>query len=766
MLKVCFKTIFIFLAHWIFAQNATIRGFVYDKSTGEPIGFANVYLKGTNYGSATDLNGYFAITQIKPGSYTIIVTFLGYDTIRENIVLQPNDFLNKKYFLEKSSKILKTVEITASRVRDSTKTQVSIEKITPIQITQIPTFGSPDLVQYLTNIPGIITTGDQGGQLYIRGGSTIQNKVLLDGMVIYNPFHSIGLFSVFETEIIRNVDVYTGGFGAQYGGRISSIMDITTRDGNKKRWSGLISGSPFGINTVFEGPIKKAKENSGSAITLLLAGKNSFLGETSPVVYRYVDTAGLPFNFRDIYGKINFQADNGSKLNLFGFQFLDEANYQGVAHFNWKAHGAGSNFLILTPGVPTTIEGIIAYSDYNITLTDPSQLPKSSKITGFNVGITVSYFLPHQSDIKAGVEMMGFSTDLQLYNAALRLIQQKENTTEFAIFGTYKKIIKKLVLESGLRLHTYPSLSEISVEPRMSLKYNISKLVAFKMAGGLYSQNLLSSISDRDIVNLFYGFISAPENLPREFEGKTIKTKLQKAQHVIGGFEMGPFWKFLTVNMEVYYKNFSQLITLNRSKIYDDNEYYYDKPDYLKKDFIIEKGYAAGVETSVKYQSDHFYAWMVYTLGYVKRRDELITYFPHYDRRHNVNLIATYTPGDIKKYEFSFRWNLGSGFPFTQSTGYYPNLIWNNGINTPINETDVELGILYGPYNNARLPFYHRLDVSIKRIFYLTEFVKLETQLSVTNAYNRKNIFYVDRITGDIVYQLPVLPSLYVALRF
>lgn len=766
MLKTWNRIFFIFLANWVFAQNATIRGFVYDKSTGEPIGFANVFLKGTSYGSATDLKGYFAITQIKPGTYTILVTFLGYDTIREQIVLQPNDFVNKKYFLEKSSKILKAVEITATRERDSTKTQVSIEKITPIQITQIPTFGSPDIVQYLTNIPGIITTGDQGGQLYIRGGSSIQNKVLLDGMIIYNPFHSIGLFSVFETEIIRNADVYTGGFGAQYGGRISSIMDITTRDGNKKRWSGLVSGSPFGLNTVIEGPIKKTSENSGSAITLLLAGKNSFLAETSPIVYRYVDTAGLPFNFRDLYGKITFQADNGSKLNLFGFQFLDEANYQGVARFNWKAHGAGSNFLILTSGVPTTIEGVVAYSDYNITLTDPSQLPKFSQITGFNLGLTVSYFLPHQSDIKAGVEMMGFSTDLQLYNSAMRLIQQRENTTEFALFGTYKKIIKKLVLETGFRLHTYPSLSEISPEPRLSLKYNISKFMAFKMAGGLYSQNLLSSISDRDIVNLFYGFISAPENLPREFDGKTIKTRLQKAQHIIAGFEFGPFWKYLTVNLETYYKNFSQLITLNRSKIYDDNEIYYDKPDYLKKDFIIEKGYAAGLETSIKYQSDHFYSWLVYTLGFVKRSDELITYFPHYDRRHNVNLIATYTPGDIKKYEFSLRWNLGSGFPFTQSTGYYPNLVWDNGINTPINETDMELGILYGPYNNARLPYYHRLDLSIKRIFYLTEFVKLETQLSVTNAYNRKNIFYVDRITSDVIYQLPVLPSLYVALRF
>jgi hypothetical protein len=766
MLKAFSHSLFLVMSLMLLGQNATIRGFVYDKSSGEPIMFANVYLKGTTLGAATDLKGYFAITQVPPGKYTLLVTYLGYDTIREEIVVQPHEFINKKYYMQKSTKVLKTVEISALRSRDTTRTQVSVEKVDPIQIKQLPTFGTPDLAQYLTNIPGIITTGDQGGQLYIRGGSTIQNKVILDGMVIYNPFHSIGFFSVFETEIIRNVDVYTGGFGAQYGGRISSIMDITTRDGNKKRWSGFVSGSPFGLNTVIEGPIKKQQEDSPGAITIILAGKNSFLSQTSPVVYRYVDTAGLPFDYQDIYGKITFHADNGSKVNFFGFNFTDKADYQNVAYYHWKAHGAGANFLLLPAGVPTTVEGVVAYSDYDITLTDPSHLPKYSSISGFNVGLTVNYYLPKQAEIKFGLEMLGFSTDLQLYNALMRLIQQKENTTEFAGYVTYKKIIKKLILEPGFRLHTYPSLSEISPEPRFSLKYNLSKKVSLKSAGGFYSQNLLSSTSDRDIVNLFYGFLSGPDNLQDKFEGKDVTSRLQKAQHAIFGIELGPFAKYLTLGIEAYYKNFSQLITLNRNKIYDDSPDYSDKPDYLKKDFIIEKGYADGIETSIKYQSNIFYAWVVYTFGYVRRTDGLITYYPHYDRRHNVNVILTYTPGDIKKYEFSLRWNLGSGFPFTQSTGYYPSLTWNNDFTQSVDQTQMQLGILYGPYNNARLPYYHRLDLSAKRIFYLSENTKLEMQLSVTNAYNRKNIFYVDRITGKVVYQLPILPSLYVALRF
>jgi hypothetical protein len=188
MLKAFSHSLFLVMSLMLLGQNATIRGFVYDKSSGEPIMFANVYLKGTTLGAATDLKGYFTITQVPAGKYTLLVTYLGYDTIREEIVVQPHEFINKKYYMQKSTKVLRAVEISALRSRDTTRTQVSVEKVDPIQIKQLPTFGTPDLAQYLTNIPGIITTGDQGGQLYIRGGSTIQNKVILDGMVIYNPF--------------------------------------------------------------------------------------------------------------------------------------------------------------------------------------------------------------------------------------------------------------------------------------------------------------------------------------------------------------------------------------------------------------------------------------------------------------------------------------------------------------------------------------------------------------------------------------------------
>ncbi len=746
-----------------FAQDGTIRGFVYEEGSGEPVIFTNVYLKGTTHGASTDVNGYFSITQVPPGDYTLTITYLGFDTISENITVRPNELITKKIFMKKNGVNLKMVYISASAGEDSTQTKISVTKITPKDITNLPSFGSPDLAQYLQVLPGVIFTGDQGGQLYIRGGSPIQNKVLLDGMVVYNPFHSIGLFSVFETEIIRNADVYTGGFGAEYGGRISSVMDITTRDGNKKSFHGLFGASPFGARAVFEGPIQKQKKTGGSS-SFIIAAKNSYLSNSSKLFYNYIDSAGLPFDFRDIYGKISLNADNGSKLNIFGFNFSDDVFYREVATFDWKANGGGANFVVIPGATPTLLEGILAYSDYKITLTDPSGLPKSSGISGFNIGLNFTYFVG-KNDIKYGLEMLGFNTNFELYNNAGKLIQQKENTTEIAAYVKYKATIGKLLFEPSMRFHYYSSLSELSPEPRVALKYNVSKSFRIKAAAGLYTQNLISASSDRDVVNLFYGFLSGPDNLQDDFDGKDVTSRLQKAEHLILGFEFNPI-KRMTINLEFYYKNFSQLTNLNRNKVYDDIGEYADKPDYLKKDFIIEEGDAEGVDLSIKYEMEYFYLWTAYSYGFINRYDGIMEYPPHYDRRHNVNIVGVIRFDDQKKMELSARWNFGSGFPFTQNAGFYPFLTFGDGMETDVATSTEELGILYDDYNAGRLPTYHRLDISLKRRFFFSETTILEVNLGATNMYNRSNIFYFDRITNERVDQLPLMPSLEISLKF
>ena len=214
--------LFIVFSCGLMAQTGTLRGFVYEEGTGEPVLFTNVYFYKTSIGATTDENGFFTISKIPPGNYLLMVTYVGFDTLQIPMTIKPGDLLTRKLYLKKSAFQLEEISVSATRQEKTQETQTSIIKIVPKEIQQIPMIGgTPDLAQYLQILPGVIFTGDQGGQLYIRGGPPIQNKVLYDGMVIYNPFHSIGLFSVFDVDILKNVDVYTGGFGAEYGGRIS-----------------------------------------------------------------------------------------------------------------------------------------------------------------------------------------------------------------------------------------------------------------------------------------------------------------------------------------------------------------------------------------------------------------------------------------------------------------------------------------------------------------------------------------------------------------
>ena len=765
-------TIMLVISVLSYAQgDNSVKGFVYEKSNGEPVMFANVFLKGTTLGSTTDINGYFSITRIPDGTYTIMVTSIGYDTIAESISLKGNQILNKKFSIEEASIQLEAVSITADKIEARTETKTSVVNITPKAITKIPSVGGQaDLAQYLQVIPGVVFTGDQGGQLYIRGGSPIQNKVLLDGMIVYNPFHSIGLFSVFDTDIIRNAEVYTGGFGAEYGGRVSSVMDITTRDGNKKRISGKVGATTFGAKVMVEGPLKKAKKDDDVTVSFILSAKNSYLEQTSQTIYKdLLNGEVLPYNFQDVYGKVSLNTANGSKINFFGFSFNDQVNnYKSISDFSWNSYGGGTNFVLIPGKSPVLIEGNIAYSKYEAGLTEANNPNRSSSIDGFNAGFTFSYFLG-KNTLKYGVELLGFKTVFDYTKSNGIKMNQTENTTELGAFIKYKWQIEDLIIEPSLRVQWYASLAEVSPEPRFAIKYNVTDWFRVKAAAGMYSQNLIAANSDRDVVNLFYGFLSGQDNIPKRFNGKDVQTKLQKANHYIIGTEFDILAN-MTANVEGYFKDFRQLTSLNRNQMYSETNFPAGTPEVLWRDFMLENGKAYGIDFSLKYEFMRWYVWAAYSLAYVNKnyenaQGELVNYRTHYDRRHNINLMVTYSGGSRRQWEFSGRWNIGSGFPFTQVSGFYEHYQFDD-MGMDIVGAEGDVGIIYGELNKGELPWYHRLDIDIKRKFYFSENTILEADLSVTNVYNRENIFYIDIMTGEEIYQLPLMPSFGLTLSF
>ncbi|QNR23491.1 TonB-dependent receptor [Croceimicrobium hydrocarbonivorans] len=755
-------------------STGTIRGFVYDKETEEAIPFANVVIEGTSKGSTASDNGFYQINEVKVGKVKVVASFIGYETVSQVVTIKAGTLENLNFYLAESSEILDEVEVSAERKERDTKVLTSVVTLDPKEITRFSVGGDADIIKAVQVLPGVVTTGDQGGQLYIRGGAPIQNLILLDGMIIYNPFHSIGFFSVFDNDIIRSADVYTGGFSAEYGSRNSAVMDIRTRAGNRKKLSGKVSASTYTSKILLETPLGPKNKRGFANSSFLLSAKTSYLDQSSQLFYPYVETEfdGLPFTFTDIYAKFTSQAENGSQINAFGFSFDDGVRYGLQNSIDWQSQGAGFNFLVIPATSKVLLSGDVSYSYYDINSIE-GDLLRSSAITGFNGGLDFTYFFRKADELKVGIEAITYSTVFDV-DAPLGIsVAQQENTTELGTYARYRYSSNRLIAEPSLRLHYYGSQAELSFEPRLGIKYNITDWLRLKASGGFYSQNLVAGNSDRDVVNLFYGFLSAipQSDIPSTFRGEELTSTLQKAQHLVLGFETEITSK-LTLNVEGYIKNFNQITNLNRNQIYDEGSYSAQgKPEILIKDFIVEKGIARGVDFLLKYTDKDLYLWMAYSLGEVTRDDGIRVYNPSFDRRHNLNFVGNYTFGKNRNWLFSLRYNFGTGFPFTPTQLFYSEqpFVDNRGqasVDYDYTTSNGQDGVLYGELNTRRLPNYHRVDVSLAKTFNFGDSQELEISAGATNILNYENIFYYDRTANKRVNQLPFMPTVAVSFAF
>jgi hypothetical protein len=755
------------------SQNGTIKGFVYDKKTGEPVIYTNVQVVNAKTGVQTDVNGYFSIS-LPAGSYTLLATGVGYDSSSVNVNLLPEAVVTKKILLAARSVELKGIEVSGRKIDKVTHIGTGVTSVTPRELKLLPSAGGePDIAQYLQVIPGVVFTGDQGGQLYIRGGSPSQTGIYLDGVTIYSPFHSIGLFSVFETEAIRNVDVYTAGFNAQYGNRTSAIVDVHTKDGNKNEIAGLVSVSPIMSRALIEGPLLKSKKDNGAGITFLVTGKTSYLDQTSKSLYSGFGqpfSSGLPYRFTDVYGKVTFSGDNGSKLNLFGFSFDDHANllsdsdHSAIADYHWHATGGGGTFVVSPGNTSALIDGKFAYSNYNISLNQvgvpTDTVPRTSMITGFEAAINFTYFLPNYSQLKYGIEVSGTHTALNYYSAAGVTSTEDRQSTLAGLYFLYRQNFGgKFIFEPSIRFQYYSEINKLSPEPRIGMKYNISDNVRVKLAGGIYSQDIISTKSDQDIVNLFTGFLLSPDQQIKDPNGNVVKANLQTAYHAVGGLEVDI--QKVELNMEPWVKYFGQVDELNRNK----------KPGGTQ-DFVAATGLATGVDLSGKYSYERVYLWGA--VGYqnvnytsIDNKGNIQTYPTPFDTRFNLNLVASYTAGKKKDWDISSRFNMHAPFPFTQTQGFYENVPVTSGGIASDPGSNGKIGVIYADQiNGGRLSWYHRLDVSVKKRFKTSKKTNLDATFAITNVYDRQNIFYVDRFTNVRVYQLPFFPSINLTWTF
>ena len=748
-----------------FTQTGSIKGFVYDARNGQPLTMASVKLTGSGAGASTNSDGFFLLLRVAEGEQTVRVSYLGYEDGLTTVRLTAGDAVQLVFQLKPSVYELKEAVISGERRRQERLNPVSAHHLTPVTLSRLPGLtGQSDLAEYLQVIPGIIFTGDRGGQFYVRGGAPVQNLVKIDGMTVISPFHSIGFASVFDTETIGSVDVLTAGFGARYGGRISSVIDVKTRMGNRKEFRARTSASTFGYGLLVEGPVKKMKEDDPSSVSILLTDKGSWINRSAGVLYPYLDSLGMPFRYNDTYGKVSFVGRRGDQLDVSGMHFTDVADYSGLMKSSWEATGGGVRFLATPSGSKILFEPSVNYSDYRGEFLEKGERARRTRFNALDAVMRLHYRGP-VLQFEWGTEMNVMHT-LHVFASDANLLQENEYfTTELLTYLDSRIETERFLIEPGVRLHYYADQSFFSPEPRLKVKFKVTDLVNLNFATGLYSQNLMSTTSPDDVVNLFQGYYIGPAFVVDYFKGRYIDNKIQLAWHAVAGLSYFGT-ENLKLSLEGYVKDYYRMINYNRYKLYDlllnaDNNY----PEYLIKYFLIEKGWAYGVDFLADWNTASWNLYLAYSLGYVTREDEYSTYVPHFDRRHNLNLVAGYKLGKRKGIEVKARWNLGSGFPFTQSLGLYESLVNGYGRYTLDPLTSGELTTWYSTLNGGRLPWYHRLDISLQKTWNFRKGGSLELNLGLMNVYNRRNVFYVDRITMARVDQLPVLPTVGLSWR-
>lgn len=749
-------------------QDNTIKGFVYDSETRQPVALVNVVTEPAGTGTLTSEEGFYLLSRLPAGDITLKIFGLGYDTISEKISLGKNMTVIRNVIISPSAYILNEINVTTTRERVDLR-KVSEIRMVPSQIALTPSIGGmPDLIQHIQSLPGVISRGDIGGQIYIRGGTPVQTKVLLDETVIYNPIHSIGLFSVFDNDYLRNVDFYTGGFNAEYGGCLSSVIDISTKKPNSVNWSGKVDVSTIASKLFIEGPLITDSTLENFSLSVLLSMKTSYFEEASKWFYPYLDKE-LPFYFRDIYAKTTAQLGKSFSVSLSGYNFRDKVSESdNFKTYDWNSSGFSLNLLTMPPEVPILIKTYIAGSVYEMTLQEPNQDNRFSKISSISVGMKFYRYMNRQT-IKYGFDFTDLRTTYQYFTSDYNKYEQAENSGELSGYLDYEGNFGWFIFEAGFRGAFFTSLMQFSPEPRLAVRFLVTENIALKAAAGLFAQNLIGAASDKDIVNFFQGYLSAPVDMVSDAGQDPNDFYLQKASHLIAGVEYDLLGK-LFFDLEGYYKNYTQLINFNKNKLFNKSTNN-GAPSYMTGTFISETGFAEGLEVSARYSENNRNLEINYSFAVVKRRyldpnGETVEYYPQYDRRHNLNISGMYAFGKKRSWMVTARWNYGSGFPFTPSAGYYEGISFDENGKFNYMTQNGQMNILYGPYNSKRLPAYHRLDMAIKKSFLFRNHSTLEAEFNIINVYNQENIFYIDRNTNQEAYQLPILPGLRISYAF
>jgi outer membrane cobalamin receptor len=783
--------IFIFLIiinTTVFGQ--TISGYVLDEASGEPLISATIFEKNNQKGSTTNEYGFFSITLPK-GEVQLNISYVGYESIFYGFDLKKDTNL---IFTLKTVN-LQEIIITENQIDKITaRTTISAINLPIEQIKTLPMLGGePDVLKALTLMPGVSSGSEGSTGLFVRGGTPDQNLILLDGATVYNASHLFGFLSVFNTDALKNIEIYKGGFPARYGGRLSSVLDITMKEGNNQEWSGKIGIGLIASNFLLEGPIKKDKSS------FLLTARTSYLDAFTFWNKQNFDAGSSEkytnYNLYDINAKFNHQFSNKQHLYFsfyHGKDFLNSKtrnnpNELSISQLKWGNTTFSARFnQKITNKLFAKFMAYYTHYNYQLKQNEQSNLlvdslfykqtfTNQSTVNDIGTKINLDYSPNPNHQIKFGIEAVR-----HFYTPQNNQFQGKNNTDSISFsnrydyqsneFGAYfedkMNIRDNLSLNIGGRLAGFQVQKSFytALEPRLIVGYELPNEYILKAA---YTR------TKQFIHLLTNNGIGLPNDI---WVNSTDNIKPQKADMCIIGISK-TFRKFgVETSIEGYYKKMSNLID------------YKQGIDFLssfseKWEDIVEpngKGEAYGTEFFIHKKQGKINGWVGYTLSWNFRQFDNLnngnSYPFKYDRRHDLSIVTNYHFN--KKWTVSAVWVFATGNATTLPQAKYDI---NHATNYPSPFRSYIFS--YPDRNSSRMPNYHRGDISFTHKKE-TKKGRLRTlNFSVYNVYNRYNPNYlIIRNNGEWNTQtlkfdnprtemaqvslLPFLPSVYYSLTF
>jgi hypothetical protein len=698
--------------------------------TRQRIPFANVTILNTTRGAASNSVGLYYIPKLPPGTYKVEASVIGYSPAVKDVSLREGESLEVDFELAPSSIEIREVVVHAPRKRLELETSTSVQVMQQQELKAVPVAAQQDLLQSLKVLPGIVSTSDVSSRFYVRGGAGDQNLFLYDGIRVYNPFHALGIFSCFNPEVVENVEVYTGAFPPQFADRLSSVVNIMTRDGRADRMSARAGVNFLSTEAELEGPL------FGNS-SWLVDGRRSMSSRT----YSKIIGADVPVSFYDATLKLTSKPGGVTK---FDFTFLssgDELRLPGADQpsYSWRSNG----FSIMGSSVPTEqlfVQWLVFGSSYSAQRNPKSSQtipPLSTSVKHYGVRTSATLYTSQYDmyyfGFEFGVPTMDYSF-VNLLDAPQRITS---TIVEPLAWIRYLAKLGDLELDGGLHIDMGSLLQggrpARDVQPRVNVSYLLRGTWRAKAAFGRFTQHVVTVVSEDDIISLIDPWIRIPDNLPPE-----------QADHYVVGLT-GNLSEQSFLTLEGYYKHYGSLVEYNRDKI-----------DATDPDYIQGTGNSYGAEVMLRSKIQWIDVLGAYSLSWAKLDNQGFVYFPRYDRRHHVNLMLIGRP--VKGLSVTLHWEYGSGFPFSQTIGYFDRLTFDEALP---GRFELETGspyLMLGPKDAARLPAYHRLDASAN---YDVSFLGFDISCGVDllNVYNNQNIFYFDRVTGERVNMLPFFPS-------